>query len=146
MKFLAYRKSSHQINDKIWLIWVTPQIHTWRTSPWKEAPLVNTNCNKSLTHILLTLLHWELYWQNCNPKWVKLRYCETAKYKIWKRSHRFFNYFVMSKQRTKWEIFSNFCDLLRTSELYFDLCDWCGIRLSGLFFVIRKFLELQHVV
>ena len=48
---------------------------------------------------------------------LKFRYCEKTT-KLEKISHLIFE--LPSKVKTKWEIFSNFCGLLRISELYIE--------------------------
>ena len=73
----------------------------------KEAFLNQTeNCRKGLAKNEIGLL--------C-VSFVNFRYCERAtKYEI--PSHLFMK--LLSDVKPKWEIFSNFCGLLRISELY----------------------------
>ena len=51
--------------------------------------------------------------------YIKFRYCEKAT-KFGKMSH--FLKKLLSKVKTRWEIFSNFCDLPRISDFYYIIC------------------------
>ena len=79
---------------------------------WLETSLFDVEWhNETLCHLFVWNQEQDHYTSNS----VKFRYCEKAT-KFEKISHSFWNYLVTSRQSGRF--FSNFCGLLRISELY----------------------------